>query len=134
MHASELEPDKLKHWETIYAAIEKLLPFRNDIAHNPSTQVAHISAKIGHDNKPAKVLETKEWWEIRTEPKKLLHKPKNRKPRDIKATADDVSQHIKKLDVLLQAISALHWELMGRPPGLGPAIPPPVFPQDMDQW
>jgi hypothetical protein len=35
MRDAQLQAQHLKHWEQIVSAIEKLLPFRNDLAHNP---------------------------------------------------------------------------------------------------
>jgi hypothetical protein len=135
MRDAQLETRHSKHWEQIVGAIETLLPFRNDLAHNPPVQTGFMAIAMDKDN-PLKThaTEHKQWWEIRTEPKKLLHKPKNKKPREIKATSDQILEHIKMVETLEQAISALSWEVLGRPKGLGPTVPAPIFPPEMDQY
>jgi hypothetical protein len=128
IHATDLKREQLKHWENIAVAVEKLLPFRNDIAHNPPTQVAHMSARLHRSD-----LDVKQWWEIRTEPTKLLHQPKNKKRREMKAKEDDLLKHIRKVNRAQTAFYALQWELMGPPPGTGPAVRVPTFPANLDQ-
>jgi hypothetical protein len=126
--ASELPPEALKHWTRISREIGRLLPFRNDLAHNPPVQKVRIM--VVNDG----VTRHSEIWQIKTDPTKLLHQPAKKKPRKIEATETVISDHITKVALLEQAISALRWQLMGRLPGLGPTIPPPVFPAEMDQW
>jgi hypothetical protein len=134
MRAAQLQPQHMKHWELIARVIEKLLPFRNDIAHNPPVQTGLTSIVMDKlDPSKSHLSEHKQWWEIRTEPTKLLHQSKNRKTRSIKATSEHILEHIKKLEKLERAISALNWEVMGRPPGVGPAVRAPTFPQSLDQ-
>jgi hypothetical protein len=133
MHATEMKPEHLKHWEQVVRATEKLLPFRNEISHNPPAHVAFRTIVMNRDD-PTKshTSDPKQWWEIRTEPTKLLHQPKNKKRREVKATSESILEHIKKVDRLEHAICALQWELMGRPEGIGPAVPAPVFPANLD--
>lgn len=132
MHTTEMKAEHLKHWELIVRAVEKLLPFRNEIAHNPPAQVAHLDVVIDpkEPTKPGRIISTKQWWEIRTEPTKLL----NRKKRQtIQAKDEQLEDHIKKITLVERAIHALDWELRGRPPGIGPAAPAPEFPADLNQ-
>jgi hypothetical protein len=135
MADAQLQPLHKKHWEQIVRAIEALLPFRNDLAHNPPVQTGFMAIAM-NKNDPSKThaTEHKQWWEIRTEPRKLLHRPKNKKLREIKADSDQIFDHIKKVEILEDAISALCWELFGRPTGIGPTVPAPIFPPEMDQF
>jgi hypothetical protein len=126
--ASDLPPEALERWKRIAREMQRLLSFRNDLAHNPPVQLAYITM-VGDQ-----VTDQRQEWQFRTDPTKLLHQPPKQKTRKIEATANDVSAHIAKVELLEQAIAALHWQLMGRPPGLGPTIPPPDFPGEMDQW
>jgi hypothetical protein len=135
MADAQLEPLHKKHWQQITRAIEALLPFRNDLAHNPPVQSGFMAIVLNkNDPLKSRATEHKQWWEIRTEPRKLLHKPKNKKVREIKSDSDQIFEHIKKVETLENAISALYWELLGRPVGVGPAVPAPIFPPEMDQY
>jgi hypothetical protein len=135
MHATEMKPQTLKRWEQIVSATEKLLPFRNEIAHNPPTQVGFIKAAVSlkEPETPGRMFDVTQWWEIRTEPTKLLHQPSRKKRREIRADEDQILDHIQKLDRLQTAIYAVDWELRGRRPGIGPTVPAPVFPADLDR-
>jgi hypothetical protein len=127
MSASGLPPETLEWWNLIAQVAKDQLPYRNDLAHNPPVQTAHITVVGEH------VTKTEQWTEIQTEPTKLLHKSKRSSARKISATADQVSDHIRKVEQLEQAIAALRWKLMGPPPGLSPTIQPPPFPQNLGQ-
>jgi hypothetical protein len=133
MRAAQLQPQDLKHWEQIVHVMGKLLPFRNDIAHNPPVQAVSMKIMVNkHDPSKSHIADQKQQWEIRTEPTKLLHQSKNRKTRKINATSESIVAHLKKVEKLEHAISALSWKVLGRPPGLGPAVLAPAFPQDLD--
>ena len=132
MREAQLQPQHLKHWDQIARLTERLLPFRNDIAHNPPAQAAYVTVVVNkHDLSKSHVANQKQEWEIRTEPTKLLHRSK--RVRDFRATSDHILEHIKKVQKLEQAISALRWELMGRPQGLGSTVPAPKFPENLDR-
>ncbi len=131
MHATDLNREQLKHWEKIAVAVERLLPFRNDIAHNPPAQVVYMTVP-GKDSE-SKKADVQQWWEIRTEPTKLLHQPKNKKRREMKAKEEDLLKHLRKVDRVLKAFYALQWELMGPPPGTGSGVRAPAFPANLDQ-
>ena len=60
-----------------------------------------------HDPSKTRMTEHELWWEIRTEPRKLLHNLNKR--REIKADFDEIYEYIKKVEMLENAISALHW-------------------------
>ena len=60
-----------------------------------------------HDPSKTRMTEHESWWEIRTEPRKLLHNLNKR--REIKADSDEIYEYIKKVEMLENAISALHW-------------------------
>jgi hypothetical protein len=96
-----LNKARLKKWEEIRKMVEDNLQFRNDLAHNPPVQVVHLMAVVGEPK--FQVPPPKQWWEISTEPTKLLHK--KGKPR--KATKEDIVSHIKNVNVLLNAM----WDL-----------------------
>lgn len=129
MQATDLKPDHLKHWKMIQGAIEKLLPFRNELAHNPPAQVAFMEVRLSKKSAP-RTANVRQWWEIQTEPTKLLHPTKSKK--GIKATTEQIVEHIRKVDRLQKAMYALQWELTGRPKGLGPGVPAPSFPANLD--
>jgi hypothetical protein len=135
MADAQLQALHKKHWEQIVRAIGALLPFRNDLAHNPPVQTGFTAIAM-NKNDPSKthVTEHKQWWEIRTEPRKLLHRPKIKKLRKTEADSDQIFDHIKKVEMLEDAITALRWELLGRPTGIGPTVPAPTFPPEMDQY
>jgi hypothetical protein len=119
--ASELQPKTLRRWKQIEREMRRLLPFRNDLAHNPPVQMAYITV-VGDQ-----VSRHEQEWKVRTDPTKLLHKPS----RKFEAAADDIAGHVEKVEYLERAIAALRWELMGRPLGLSST---PEFPAEMDQW
>ena len=129
MASAELSPESLKRWGKVSKAIGELLPFRNDLAHNPPVQVGFIAVST-NKNDPSKsnVSESRNWLEIRTEPKKLL-RPKT---RAINATVELISEHIQKVEKVQGAIRALQWEVIGPPKGIDPTIPAPIFPDSLD--
>jgi hypothetical protein len=89
---------RLKKWNEIYRIADKHLPFRNDLAHNPPVQVVHLAGVIGEPK--FQVPPPKQWWEVSTEPTKLLHK----KGKPVKATKEDVVSHIREVNLLLKAM------------------------------
>src|SRR5271166_3127062 len=87
-----------------------ILPFRNDITHNMPTQVIILHGMLGEPTEttpPLPLPPVKQWWEIRTEPTKLLRK----KERDSTATAEDIDAHIGSVNQLLKDM----WELRADP-------------------
>lgn len=133
LRASELQPRPLEHWNKIKLAMENLLPFRNDIAHNPPAQAGYMTIIMDKDD-PSKshVINRKQQMEIRTDQTKLLRQSKKKKNQGVKVTSENITEHIKKVATLQKAIYALSWELTGRPKGLGPTIPAPEFPTDLN--
>jgi hypothetical protein len=100
----------LKKWNEIYDLANEHLPFRNELAHNPPTQVIHITAVLGGEPK-FPVPPPQDWWEIKTDEKKLLNKP--RKP--LQAKREEVVAHINAIDVLLKKMWNLDKTLPKRP-------------------
>jgi hypothetical protein len=89
-------------WGDIFSLADRLLPFRNDLAHNPPMQIVQIVVTLNapSDSPP---IEPQQWWELRTENAKLL----NKKKKAMRAKVADVIQHIGEVDHLLD----LMWDL-----------------------
>ena len=131
MCASELDHQQMAHWEAIARVTRRLLPFRNDIAHNPASSFAF--EEMGPDPKdPAKSYVHREnWFAITAEPSKLL--TKRGKAREVNATAERLKEHVEHLKKLEEAMGALKWELTGTPLlGESTALPT-TFPNDLEQ-
>jgi hypothetical protein len=96
----------LKRWSTITDMVDKHLPFRNELAHNPPAQVMHIIARLGDPNAPVK-----SWWEITTEPTKLLHGKRSART----AKEEDITEHIREVNKLLDEMYSLQKMLPKRP-------------------
>src|ERR1700683_2718029 len=83
MLATKMKPEHLKHRKQVFHFTKKLLPFRNDLAHNPPAQIVTLAISLNRsDPTKSRGLVPKQWWEIQTEPTKLLHQPKNKKRRE----------------------------------------------------
>jgi hypothetical protein len=119
-------------WAKIHKKTYDLLPFRNDIAHNPATQVVQL---YGHFKKPGEEWKEppvspppKSWWAIQTEPRKLL-----RSTRTINARKEELRDHIIELRALLNDYWSFQRSLPKRPLKRPPRRARPTSPQGANQ-
>lgn len=103
-----LNKQNATRWKAIFKMIENLLPFRNGIAHNPAAYNIGISGLVIGQPAPESgqslpEIETSHWWTIRTEPKKLLRKSQ----KQFEITKDDLIEHIKNVDHLLEKMKEM---------------------------
>jgi hypothetical protein len=80
-----------ENWRIIYKVTDTLLYFRNEVAHNPPVHVTQISQGRQVD-----------WWEIYTEPSKLL----DTKLVSIRIRNEDLSNHINQVAELEAKMAA----------------------------
>jgi hypothetical protein len=117
MHLS-LRRSRLSDWERISATIKQLVPFRNDIVHNPAVETIELIGVWNPENKePSPTLKKrlaerpKQWWAIRPEPTKTIL----RRARFVEAKREDLIAHITAVNALLSEMWALQRNLPKRP-------------------
>ncbi|MFZ1426521.1 MAG: hypothetical protein WAS21_07105 [Geminicoccaceae bacterium] len=93
----------LKEWCNIVKDLNKILPFRNDLAHNPPTQVVRLYGSIDWEKDKDKLPRSEQWWAVRTESAKL-HKGSARK---VNAKLEDIREHISSVELLLKSMRSL---------------------------
>jgi hypothetical protein len=98
-----------KRWKKIAELIRDLLPFRNELAHNPPVQT--ISATVFLGASPDVQPPPRHGWLITTESTKLLAKQK----KPIRAEINQVIDHIQAVEALRKEINALKVILPKRP-------------------
>jgi hypothetical protein len=134
MKAAQLHERHLRQWAAILAEMNRLLPLRNEIAHNPHVSAGMIVIQLNSkSSEPGQVVSNEQWYEIRTEQRKLLRQSKNKAAQPFKVKSADLLKHLQELQVLEDAIHAVQWDLFGRPRGLSPTIPAPEFPRSLDR-
>jgi hypothetical protein len=111
MLAAQLQDHHLAQWKRIRGKIDKLLPFRNDIAHNPPVQKLSMQAFVSRDpSVPGRMENVGECWAIETESKKLLQ---TKSTREISATDAELVEHIRSVDDLQKDMYDLRWNVSG---------------------
>ena len=105
-----LRKKPLEEWTTIKAAIDRLLPFRNQLAHDPPLQHAMITASLPGTPESEKVP-IQQWWELRTADIKVHHKKAPPKAADVAA----ISGHTAEVVGLLAQMRKLKASLPKRP-------------------
>jgi hypothetical protein len=105
-----LSEENQKKWSVISSMIVTLLSFRNDLAHNPALQVADLPIKEGWVTLDIPVNE--QWWEIRTEQRKLLHKKHKQK----RASVEEIKLHVLSVQRLVNSINEFRKTLPKKPP------------------
>jgi hypothetical protein len=97
-----LRGKRLNKWKEIYKVANDHLSFRNALAHSPPAQIIEIIAVIG--GKPKfDVPPPIGYWQISTDERKLLHK----KGSKLKITIEDIVEHIKTVNRLIELMWAL---------------------------
>jgi hypothetical protein len=131
MKSSGLHERHIETWALIAKEMNKLLPVRNELAHNPVSQVDSAVVVLSEKSpNRSRVISSKSWTQISTEPMKVL---RMRSPKTQVIKDDDLEPHIRKIERLEEGINYLRWQLLGRPVGLGPTIPEPEFPPELGQ-
>jgi hypothetical protein len=87
-----LSAKNAKLWRKLSKRINDLLPFRNEIAHNPAGVFGTSTITVPKDgSRPAQINFENRWWAIETEESKLLNK--NKKPAHVKI--EDLDDHAR---------------------------------------
>jgi hypothetical protein len=130
MKAAQLQDRHLEQWARIGKKINDLLPFRNDIAHNPVVQAGLMIVVLDDvSNGPGHVKSNKDWQAIRTSRTKLIHRTKG--TREIDVTEADMLAHIDAVSDLEDDMHDLRWSLLGPPRGVNPKARRPYIPRDL---
>jgi hypothetical protein len=128
MDAAQLQQQYLEQWKRIAKKIQDHLPFRNDIAHNPVVSAGHTKIAFDKDGGPGRILFSRNWQEVRTEPARLLRPTKG--TRNIQVTAEALLDHMVAVDDLEEDMHDLRWSLLGPPRGVNPTTRRPYIPAD----
>ena len=93
---------RLRKWKKIKDAFDDLIPFRNRLAHDPSTRIVHAH---GFSDRPLKELPPipSDIWEIYEETAtRLVPKKKGQKIQKLRIALTYIQKHIINVEVLLQ--------------------------------
>jgi hypothetical protein len=134
--AYSVDEGNKKTWSELYLRIEELLPFRNELAHNPPSQNVSlkVAVDVGPKAPPAEIVAALPnasvgipdiYWSIRTEGNKLLHKKKRSKNSDIRK--EEIVTHIEDVNKLIKSLRAFEASLP-QPRVLTPAKSSPPTP------
>lgn len=94
-----------KRWTALSRDIGNLLPFRNEIAHNPVQSVSNYKLQISETRDKFVLAFSNHYWELTTEPNKLLKSGK-KKPQRIRQV-DLVEHHTQLRKIEADASSLL---------------------------
>jgi hypothetical protein len=112
-----LEGSQAENWRQVHSEVTRLLPFRNDIVHNPAIGtivVGGFGVELPyhtHEIPPELEKLGPPLWAIKTEPTKLLHRS-----RSVEASREDLVEHVQAVNRLLFEMETLNRSLARKSP------------------